>query len=1056
MFLFFLLTGALLSITLSMGMAQSGSHGESADIDSMYREAYALFLMDNSDYNRLALQGFEKAASGYEHLGNWFRFSDCMIKQAIIQNKLRSYGQAERILGIAEDLLAEHIEPNDTLFSDFYYARGSSFYGVRRFKEAIESLTKARQIRENLGIADNTLSFIYNNLGGSYYYLSDYTRALEGFIQSIDLKEQIFSPDDPKLGSSYINCGSTYQRLGRNEEAIHYTLKGARLYEAKYGMDFISLGGAYNNIGFIFDQQADYQKALDYYHSALRIYEKQKERYPDNIANIHNNIGLIHLKLNEYEKALEWLFSSLETKLRMQSIELSSTYNNIGETYRQMGNYSEASDYFLNAIEHTIEFKGEQNIDLARYYLNYGMYMVEVFQDYEKGMNLSRKALDLCLHFFGTKHPATSRAYLTIGRYFNQLNELDSALLYVQQSIVSLVDDFHDEDYRKNPHLQGTTSNVQLLISMKEKALLTEKLYIRNGEFSGLELSFSTLELANALIEEIRSGFQTEESRMILAQNEYTTYRNIIHLSLTLFRNTGDPHYKEKAFEYSEKSKSANLLAAIRNIEAKKLGGVPEHLIEEELALKNDLNSYKEMVHEERGREKPNGDRLQIWEGYVFSLQKRIDSLIHFFEENYPGYYSLKFNTTVTNHEDIAAFLKPDEAILEYTVSDSLLISFLHTKKHFVVHQVFIDSLFHLNTRFIREILTNRNFSEGVKMDYTQFIHASHGLYTRLISPFEELIKGYNLIIVPDEKLAYIPFEILVNRLVDSQEPDYQGLPYLVRNHSISYSNSATLLVNMDTGKKVSGLRLLAFAPNYPGDAESNLYPGSRRQYRDHLYPIPGVLEEVAFVHDLVGGDVFLNDRATEFNFKRNSPNYDILHLAMHTIIDDVNPMYSKLVFSNSSRDEEDGLLNTFEIYGLTLNARMAVLSSCSTGAGKMQHGEGVMSLARGFLYAGCPSIIMTLWEVEDNSGVEIMKEFYTFMKRGYPKDEALRQAKLNFLEKATMETSHPYFWSGYVNFGDYGPVFRRSVNPLSELLLLLLVLVTLSAGAYIYRKKLR
>ncbi len=1053
MFLFFLLCPVLLSITLSTGMAQTGNQVEPADIDSQYQEAYALFFRDNPDDNQLALKGFEQAASGYEQLENWARFSDCMIKQAIIQNKLRNFTQSKRILDITEDLLVKHIEEEDTLCSDFYFAKGSCLHEFNQHHEAIASLIKAIQIRENLGIADNTLSFIYNNLGISYYSLSDYTKALESFKQSIDLKEQIFSPDDPKLASSYINYGVLLQKLRHNEEAIIFTLKGARLYEKNYGADYPNLGGAYNNLGFNYDQQADFQKALDYYHSALRIYENQGERYPVNIANIHNNIGLIHLKLSEYEEALEWFFSSLEAKLRMQSTELSSTYNNIGETYRQMGNYSEASDYFLKAIEHTIKFKGKQNIDLARYYLNYGMYTIEVFQDDEKGMNLYRKALDLCLHFYGTKHPATSRAYLHLGNYFNQQNELDSALLYTQKSIVSLVADFNDEDYTQNPKIEGTSSSVELLNCIKEKALLTGKLYGTNGELSDLQLSFSTLELANALIEEIRSGFQTEESRMILAQNEYTTYRKIIRYSLQLFQLTGEQLYKEKAFEYSEKSKSANLLAAIRNIEAKELGGIPDDLIEEELGLQNDLNSYKEMVHEERRKEKPSEGKLRIWEGYIFSLQKRIDSLINFFEENYPGYYSLKYNTTVAKHEEIAASLKPGEAILEYTVSDSLLISFLHSRKHFIVHQVFIDSLFHLNTRFIREILTNRNFSEGVKMDYTQFIHASHGLYNKLISPFEELIKGYNLIIVPDETLAYIPFEILVSHLVDSQEPDYQGLPYLIKNHAISYSNSATLLVNRDTRKKVSDLRLLAFAPNYQGDSGSSMNPAFRRQYRDNLYPIPGVSEEVAFIHDLVGGDVFLDDQATESNFKRNSPDYDILHLAMHTVIDDINPMYSKLVFAGSSQDEEDGLLNTFEIYGLTLNARMAVLSSCNTGAGKMQKGEGVMSLARGFIYAGCPSIIMTLWEVEDNSGVAIMKEFYTFLKKGYSKDEALRKAKLNFLEKANMETSHPYFWSGYVNIGDSSPVFKYTVKTRAGLLLLLLL--ALLAGVVVYKKRL-
>jgi len=266
MLLFFLFTMTLLSIVLSTGMAQSYSTDGEINTDSVYQQAYTFYFRDNPDDNRSALKGFEQAASGYEQLENWARFSDCLIKQAIIHNKSRNFDRVEKILGIAEDLLVKHIEEEDTLFSDFYYAKGSYLYGVSRFRETIGYLTKASQIRENLGIADNTLSYCYNNLGGCYYYLSDYTKALEGFKQSIDLKEQILSPDDPKLGSSYISYGGILLKLRRNEEATNYTLKGARLYEEKNRTDDVNLGAAYNNLGLIYGQQTDFQKALDYYH----------------------------------------------------------------------------------------------------------------------------------------------------------------------------------------------------------------------------------------------------------------------------------------------------------------------------------------------------------------------------------------------------------------------------------------------------------------------------------------------------------------------------------------------------------------------------------------------------------------------------------------------------------------------------------------------------------------------------------------------------------------------------------------------------------------------
>jgi len=139
----------------------------------------------------------------------------------------------------------------------------------------------------------------------------------------------------------------------------------------------------------------------------------------------------------------------------------------------------------------------------------------------------------------------------------------------------------------------------------------------------------------------------------------------------------------------------------------------------------------------------------------------------------------------------------------------------------------------------------------------------------------------------------------------------------------------------------------------------------------------------------------------------------------MHTILNDSSPMYSKMVFSQNSDTLEDNFLNTYEVYNLQLKSRMAVLSSCNSGSGIVQNGEGVMSLARGFMFAGCPSIIMTLWTVEDNSGVKLMTQFYKNLKKGFSKSKSLQQSKIDFLKQADQLHSHPYFWSGYVVIGN-------------------------------------
>jgi CHAT domain-containing protein len=158
--------------------------------------------------------------------------------------------------------------------------------------------------------------------------------------------------------------------------------------------------------------------------------------------------------------------------------------------------------------------------------------------------------------------------------------------------------------------------------------------------------------------------------------------------------------------------------------------------------------------------------------------------------------------------------------------------------------------------------------------------------------------------------------------------------------------------------------------------------------------------------------------------------------------------MYSKLAFTQNVDSFEDGFLNTYEIYNMKYNARLAVLSSCKTGYGKIQKGEGVMSLARGFMYAGCPSIVMTLWEVSDRSGAKLMKDFYKSLKKGKNKTVSLREAKLEFLRKADQLKAHPFFWSTYVAIGDSSSLYPSHTK---YLLIIIAALLVAASGASAY-----
>jgi hypothetical protein len=185
--------------------------------------------------------------------------------------------------------------------------------------------------------------------------------------------------------------------------------------------------------------------------------------------------------------------------------------------------------------------------------------------------------------------------------------------------------------------------------------------------------------------------------------------------------------------------------------------------------------------------------------------------------------------------------------------------------------------------------------------------------------------------------------------------------------------------------------------------------------------------KEVRDIADMVGGDACCRCRATEKEFKRLAPEAGIIHIATHARVDDENPMFSKLVFSADPSSEEDGCLNTYELYNMNLNADMVVLSACNTGCGKLIGGEGIMNLARGFVYAGCQSVVLSLWSVDDQSNSVLMKKFYRELSEGRTKDQALRQAKLELMQENNSAYSDPFYWAGMVSMGNPDPVQVRN-----------------------------
>lgn len=907
--------------------------------------------------------------------------------------------------------------------------------------------------------------------------LGDFDEALNNFDQLYKLRKKIYGVKSSRLVSALVNMGIQYKNLQLFDKAIEVYITAEKLFIDEFGEDYSLLGGVYINLGIVHKLMGDYNQALEYQKNAYRILKKDSITFNDLFQTSKYNIAETQLKLGLSDEAIRFTRSNLKTTLPRLKPRL---YDLIALAYRNEGKYDLAEKNYLNAINSWIKLYGDDNIELISEYLAYSSFLMSQ-KSYERALLYSSKAKSIVLKFYGEKSTTYAEVQSNFGDYYDLKNSeagqiddfrtqrkkyLNEAIQYYQNAVVSLVDSFQIKDPLIDPPLKNVISDIQLVDVLKKKALSMEKLadiFLSEFDYKNslkyYNASLNSFLNAVELIHRLQIGFENEESKFFLSQNQESTFAEAIKISFKLYSQTKKTEYIERAFELSERSKSSNLLASVKDVKAKEFGGIPDSLLKRESYLKNNIANYTSMLFEENHSKIPDSQKVNLYSAKIFKYNEEYSRLIDSFEKSFPQYFALKYENKVVGIKEIQSRMNTRQSMLEYFVKEpendgnkGEIYRFLISKDSVSFSKQTIDYSFVNNIQSIHDFLINPNYLYTKKKDFVGYSIAAYGLYEKLIKPIAKKLNGTSLTIIPHDKLSYIPFDALLSQMPDTSVMNFRNLNYLVRDYAINYSYSATLLYNYFDRNKRTSKNLLIFSPQY-NLHESRTDPETAISY--FLSPLPGAKDEVKGISGYVSAVSFVDLFAQESAFKEKAPEFDILHLAMHTIINDSIPMLSKLVFSKpDQKSTDDGYLNSYEIYNMKLNASLAVLSACETGSGKLQGGEGVMSMARGFIYAGCPSIVMTLWQVEDKSGVKIMEDFYNYLSKGKRKDVALRMAKLNHLNNSDPLTAHPHFWLGYVNIGNPEPLYTS--RDFYFLIFLFIALLLIFADWHFRRRRLK
>ena len=303
-------------------------------------------------------------------------------------------------------------------------------------------------------------------------------------------------------------------------------------------------------------------------------------------------------------------------------------------------------------------------------------------------------------------------------------------------------------------------------------------------------------------------------------------------------------------------------------------------------------------------------------------------------------------------------------------------------------------------------------------------------LFDQLLKPIGPMKE--NLSIITDDQLSRLPFETLSMKDAPNQDR------YLLEAYRIQYLNAASDLSEMSITKPMSKIDLLAMATTYSAGVETPIADTMRAG----LGPLKFTVEEAKNLSETFGGTALLNEKATEANFRKYAKEKGILHIASHGVVDNSQPLFSRLILEKDPEDSvHDGNLFIHELYNMSLNAQMAVLSACNTARGQLASGEGILNIGRGLFYAGVPAVVMSHWQVDDLSTSILMKYFYENLAEGLEKSKALREAKLRFIAEASPNKKHPFYWGAFISMGNDSPIVRKGPNSMVIIIGLTLVL---------------
>jgi CHAT domain-containing protein len=803
--------------------------------------------------------------------------------------------------------------------------------------------------------------------------------------QLVLLPNESFRRENNYIGKEQ-QIGLVYSPLGEKQKALDYynqSLLLKRPLDNKVG-EAVTL----NNIGRVYDDLGEKQKALDSYNQSLPLFRAVEYKAGESVTL--NNIGRIYDTSGEKQKALDSYNQSLPlARASGDKAGEASTLNNIGKVYSDLGQKQIALEYY------------NQSLPLAR--------------------ASGDKAVE-------------AATFNNIGKVYSDLGEKQKALNFYNQSL---------------PLRRAVGDKAGEALTLYNIASLER-------DRGNLDQALTQIEAAINIIENLRTKINSQQLRASYFASVQDYYEFYIDLLMQLHKTNPSKGYDALALTMSERARARNLLEILTEARADIRRGVDSELAQQERTLQQRLNAKEyrkyQLLNSQRGKKET--EQLNAIPKEIESLLTQLDEVQSQIRQKSPSYAAITqpraFTLTLPEIQD--KVLDENSLLLEYSLGEERSYLWAVTKTSITSYE--------LPKRADIEALAQSFYSQTGKQDLLErrglgvaprigIAEVTSQLSQMLLSPVAAQLGQKRLLIVSDGALQYLPFAAL-------PAPDTLGqgntpVPLIVKHELVSLPSASTLaLIRQETSDRKPAPKTVAviadpvfsandervktsvganggspLPPATPNDVDTLALTRAAREIGATFKRLPytrteaeGILKLASASQQMQALD-FTANRATATNPQLSQ--YRIVHFATHGILNSVHPELSGVVLSlvDEQGTPQNGFLRLNDIFNLNLPAELVVLSACETGLGQDVKGEGLVGLTRGFMYAGSPRVLVSLWSVDDAGTSELMSRFYKKMLQENLKPAAaLRAAQIEMLQASRWQ--EPYYWAAFTLQGEW------------------------------------